>query len=185
MKYCVAVFGLVSVIFASDQAAAQTSGAYQTGLRIAQARGVADTACYAQVFARHARLVEDGYGRRSWLAASTPQYNNELARRCGFDRRAAIRSAPVMARPQPVYRPAYRPAYRTGGQESANGHPAGGGYMTGLKRAYEIGHPNPRCYAQVWSRYAHPVQPQDGKGGYWWRVNALPALAADVKAQCG
>jgi hypothetical protein len=177
MKVLLAGVAACGVCLAAGGALAQSMTAYQTGARIAQARGAANVDCYAKVFARHAQRVEQMNGRLVWLATSTPQYNNELERRCGFDRRTALRSVSRVGAPQPVY--------RAGARASANGHTVGGAYGTGLKRAYEIGHPNPGCYAQVWSRYAYPVQPQGGQGGQWWRVDGSAAFRGEIRSQCG
>lgn len=191
MRMALVAVSAILVAGSSHGALAQSRTAYQVGLQVAQARGASDPDCYARVFARHARVVEDGYGRRGWHAASTPQYNAEIQRRCGFDRRAAMRAGgpparPVVARPAIMRPVVVVPAQGYGGgRVSANGHPAGGAYGSGLGHALKIGHHNPQCYAQVWSRYAYPVQQQDGKPGYWWRVDSTAAFRADMKSQCG
>lgn len=69
-------------------AVAQTASAYQTGLRMAKRRHVANPRCYAQVFEgyavlnRHARWRWPSGGRRTDRVRQV--YSQELFQRCGI-----------------------------------------------------------------------------------------------------
>ncbi|WNJ88916.1 hypothetical protein [Bosea sp. 685] len=158
------------LLLGSDAALAQTVTAYQSGLRIAQGRGYANAGCYAQVFAKHAVVVERADGRRNWHAASTPAYNAEQRSRCGIDRLADVSSRRAMRAT------AMRPA-----------RPASSAYATGLQVASEYGHGGSRaaCFARVFSTYASTSQRRDGRVYYIVEGRSVPVYALELRSSCG
>ena len=166
LRHAVAAMLLVG----SNAALAQTVTAYQSGLRIAEGRGYANAGCYAQVFAKHAVVVEKADGRRNWHAASTPAYNAEQRQRCGIDRLADISSRRTMRAT------AIRPR-----------RPAGSAYATGLQVAAERGHGGERaaCYARIFSSYASASQRPDGRVHYVVEGRSVPVYALELQSSCG
>jgi hypothetical protein len=119
----------------SIPASAQSQSAYQAGIGVATQRGVSNRDCYASVFAKHARVVENANGGRFWSAQSTPAYNAELRRRCGVDRLELVRTTPTRS---------------VRGAQASRGEL----YGAGLGIARSRGYPNPDCYARIFSQHA-------------------------------
>jgi hypothetical protein len=159
------------LLLGSDAALAQTVTAYQSGLRLAQGRGYANAACYAQVFAKHAVVVEKADGRRNWYAASTPAYNAEQRQRCGIDRLADIS--------------ARRQTRQTAGYSATRA--AGQTYAVGLKVAGERGHSGAKaaCFARTYATYASSQPSANGRAAYAISGRHETVYAAELFSQCG
>lgn len=163
-------FGIVAVLALSGSAAcAQTVTAYQSGLQLAQKRGYANPSCYAQVFARHAVVVEHVDRRRNWYAASTPAYNAEQRQRCGVDRLADI-AARRQARPA-------MPSYGVGG----------GAYSAGLRVAAQRGHTGPQaaCFARTYATFASTRPSSNGRVHRAISGRDETAYVGELRSQCG
>ncbi|AOO81242.1 hypothetical protein [Bosea vaviloviae] len=159
------------LLLGSNAALAQTVTAYQSGLRIAEGRGYANAGCYAQVFAKHAVVVEKANGRRNWHAASTPAYNAEQHSRCGIDRLAD------------------RAARRQEGQTAGYSAPRAAGqiYAVGLKIAAERGHSGAKaaCFARTYATYASSRPSASGRAAYAVSGRNHTSYAAELSSQCG
>ena len=163
-----AAFAIIAL--GSDAALSQTNTAYQSGLQLAQRRGYVNANWYAQVFARHAVVVEGTNGKRSWFAPSTPAYNAEQRQRCGVDRLADL---------------AARRDARPSASQSSSGRRA---YAAGLRVAAERGHTGAKasCFAGTYATFAS-VQPSrtGGRGGYAISGHSETAYVGQLFSQCG
>jgi hypothetical protein len=169
LKHAVAAM----LLLCSNAALAQTVTAYQSGLRIAQGRGYANAGCYAQVFAKHAVVVEKANGRRNWHAASTPAYNAEQRSRCGVDRLADIAVR--------------RQARVSGGNRYAGPRSQGGAYVMGVRIAAQRGYSGERahCFARVFTSHA-VFRPSPLRSGVVdWNAPIGPAMRGEMQSQCG
>mgnify|MGYP003393620646 CR=1 FL=1 len=164
--------GLVAgcLMLAGDAAQAQTMSAYQVGLGIAQQRGYANAGCYAEVFARHAVVVERSDGRRGWNAASTPAYNAEQRRRCGVDRLADI-------------------AERRQARSNPFAAPRGSGNVNsaGLRVAAQRGYQGEKaaCFARTYAVFASPQPNGSGRVGYAIAGRSESSYSAELYRACG
>ncbi|MGO4674746.1 hypothetical protein AB4Z40_17785 [Bosea sp. 2YAB26] len=164
---------IAALALGSSAASSQTITTYQTGLRLAQKRGYANAECYAQVFARHAVVVEKASGNRGWFAPSTPAYNAELRRRCGVDRLADLA--------------ARKPARIAGRNTYAGPQTQGGAYLAGTKIAAQRGYSGDKvaCFARVFAEHA-TFRPSPIRTGFVdWSANLGPAITGEMQSQCG
>lgn len=183
MKHSAAAVVGLCLALQITPASAQTLTPYQIGADVAKRRGYADTDCYAKVFVKHAVFVRYASGKTGWSAASTPEYNNELRRRCGIDRLGDIWA---------------RAAGHSGGTPAAwpRGFPnerfetprsRGGAYATGLVIARQRGHTGEAasCYARVFVAHAS-YRPNPNKSGVvGWVADIGPAFRGEMFNQCG
>uniref|UniRef100_A0A9E8CSW9 Uncharacterized protein n=1 Tax=Bosea sp. NBC_00436 TaxID=2969620 RepID=A0A9E8CSW9_9HYPH len=155
----------------SGPALAQQGSAYSAGLRVAQGRGYANADCYARVFAKHAVIVENAAGKRSWFATSTPAYNAEQRSRCGIDRLqdiAARREAQRFAAP---------------GAPRIRGAIHGVGMRVAAERGY--GGSEANCFARVYAVYASPQPASRGQVKYAIDGRSAHAYTQELFQRCG
>lgn len=163
---------IAALALGSSAASSQTITAFQSGLRLAQKRGYANAECYAQVFAKHAVVVERASGNRGWFAASTPAYNAELRRRCGVDRLADLA--------------ARKPARVAGRNTYVGPQTQGGAFLTGRRIAAQRGYSGDKaaCFARVFAEHA-TFRPSPLRAGVVnWSANLGPAIAGEMLSQC-
>lgn len=134
-------------VAAALPAAAQTKTARQVGLEVAARRGVSNPVCYATVFAKHARVVENANGARGWNAQSTPAYNAELRSRCGVDRLAIMRGENATGSRQRGSRLVV----------NTSAQPGNSAYAAGYRLATQRGYANKDCFARWYARNASPM----------------------------
>ncbi|MGO4173599.1 hypothetical protein [Bosea sp. TAF32] len=155
----------------SGPAVAQQGSAYNTGLRVAQARGYENADCYARVFAKHAVVVEKLGGKRSWYANSTPAYNAEQRSRCGIDRLQDLA--------------ARRDSERFGAPGASRAR--GGAYGAGLRVAAERGYSgsDATCFARTYATFASPHPAPTGRGTYAIAGTSMRAYSHELFRACG
>lgn len=158
------------LLLGSNAALAQTVTAYQSGLRVAEGRGYANAGCYAQVFAKHAVVVEKANGRRNWYAASTPAYNAEQRSRCGVDRLAD--------------RAARRQTQEAGAYLVPRSR---GAYSAGLRVAVQRGHSGEKaaCFARTYATFASTRPSANGRVARAISGRHETAYTAELFSQCG
>ena len=156
--------------FAGDGARAQTTTAYQSGFGVAQKRGYANAGCYAEVFAKHAVVIERPNGRHSWYAASTPAYNAEQRRRCSIDRLADL-------------------AERRQARSNAMAAPQGVGAISraGLRVAAQRGYQGEKadCFARTYATFASAQPIGNGRIGYAIAGRSGRSYSAELYRSCG